>query len=48
MTEEASIMKQIEAAGSASTEALDIRLGEIHEQLAVIGASAAEAKARRM
>ena len=48
MSEEAEIMKKIEAAGSGNTEALDTRLGQIHEQLVVIGAAAAEAKARRM
>ena len=41
-------MQEISDAGSKNTDALDARLGEIHQQLAVIGASAAEAKARRM
>ena len=41
-------MKQIEESGSAVDEALDARLGEVHQQLAVIGASSAEAKARRI
>mmetsp|Transcript_26320 Transcript_26320/g.39018 ORF Transcript_26320/g.39018 Transcript_26320/m.39018 type:complete len:1021 (-) Transcript_26320:176-3238(-) len=48
LQEEKSIMKQIEESGSAVDEALDARLGEVHQQLAVIGASSAEAKARRI
>jgi ATP-binding cassette, subfamily F, member 1 len=32
----------------AADEAKDVRLGEIHEQLAQIGASSAEARARRI
>lgn len=37
-----------EMQSGVSKESLDVRLGEIHEQLNVIGASSAEAKARRI
>ncbi|CAE7632571.1 ABCF4, partial [Symbiodinium microadriaticum] len=48
MSEEAAVLRQIDEADGKNTDALDTRLGEIHQQLAVIGASAAEAKARRI
>jgi ATPase subunit of ABC transporter with duplicated ATPase domains len=41
--------KKISAAlEKAPSEAMDVRLGEIHEQLEAIGAHAAESKARRI
>lgn len=44
--EEKEIMAELNATGP--TESLDARLGEIHEQLSIINASSAEAKARRI
>ena len=46
--EEKRVMKAIEACGAKVDEALDTRLGEIHEQLNVIGAASAESRARRI
>lgn len=43
--EEKEIMKELE---KGPNEALDVRLGEVYEQLAAINASAAESKARRI
>ena len=43
--EEKRILKELE---KKADEAKDVRLGEIHEQLAQIGASSAESKARRI
>jgi len=43
--EEKNILKELNV---RSSDKLDRRLGEIHEQLAVIGASSAESKARRI
>lgn len=36
------------AAAASTMDALDTRLGEIHEQLDIIGAASAESKARRI
>ena len=46
MTEEKQLMKEIEQFGA--TEDRDDRLGALYEELEVIGAHAAEAKARRI
>jgi len=44
--EEKTLLKELELRGA--NEALDVRLGEVYEQLANIGASSAEARARRI
>jgi ATP-binding cassette, subfamily F, member 1 len=46
--EEKKLLADIEAAGGGASDKLDSRLGEVYEQLEVIGASAAESSARRI
>lgn len=47
-TKKQAFIKQVDISALNTVDKLDERLGEIYEQLSVINASAAEAKARRI